>query len=62
MSRPKAIDASLRIHSQPLIARSSAIVVTGRRAKKTTLPSGQAMKLVFFRDPEGNRIELTQRG
>jgi catechol 2,3-dioxygenase-like lactoylglutathione lyase family enzyme len=30
--------------------------------RETTLPSGQKMRLVFFRDPEGNRIELTQRG
>jgi catechol 2,3-dioxygenase-like lactoylglutathione lyase family enzyme len=29
--------------------------------RETTLPDGQKMKLVFFRDPEGNRIELTQR-
>lgn len=29
--------------------------------RETTLPSGQTMRLVFFRDPEGNRIELTQR-
>ena len=29
--------------------------------RETMLPTGQKMKLVFFRDPEGNRIELTQR-
>jgi catechol 2,3-dioxygenase-like lactoylglutathione lyase family enzyme len=29
--------------------------------RETALPNGQTMKLVFFRDPEGNRIELTQR-
>jgi catechol 2,3-dioxygenase-like lactoylglutathione lyase family enzyme len=29
--------------------------------RETTLPSGQKMRLVFFRDPEGNRIELTER-
>src|SRR6476661_8102647 len=29
--------------------------------RETTLPDGQKMRLVFFRDPEGNRIELTQR-
>jgi catechol 2,3-dioxygenase-like lactoylglutathione lyase family enzyme len=29
--------------------------------RETTLPNGQKMRLVFFRDPEGNRIELTQR-
>ena len=29
--------------------------------RETTLPNGQQMKLVFFRDPEGNRIELTER-
>ena len=29
--------------------------------RETTLPNGQQMRLVFFRDPEGNRIELTQR-
>ena len=29
--------------------------------RETTLPDGQKMRLVFFRDPEGNRIELTER-
>ena len=29
--------------------------------RETTLPNGQTMRLVFFRDPEGNRIELTER-
>lgn len=29
--------------------------------RQTTLPNGQSMRLVFFRDPEGNRIELTER-
>jgi catechol 2,3-dioxygenase-like lactoylglutathione lyase family enzyme len=29
--------------------------------RETTLPNGQKMRLVFFRDPEGNRIELTER-
>jgi catechol 2,3-dioxygenase-like lactoylglutathione lyase family enzyme len=29
--------------------------------RESTLPNGLKMKLVFFRDPEGNRIELTQR-
>ena len=29
--------------------------------RETTLPSGQRLRLVFFRDPEGNRVELTER-
>ena len=29
--------------------------------RETALPSGQRMRLVFFRDPEGNRVELTER-
>lgn len=29
--------------------------------RETTLPNGQKMRLVFFRDPEGDGIELTQR-
>jgi catechol 2,3-dioxygenase-like lactoylglutathione lyase family enzyme len=29
--------------------------------RETTLPNGQRLRLVFFRDPEGNRIELTER-
>jgi catechol 2,3-dioxygenase-like lactoylglutathione lyase family enzyme len=31
------------------------------RVRETTLPNGQPMRLVFFKDPEGNRIELTER-
>jgi len=41
--------------------QAAGIAVEGTGVRETTLPNGQKMRLVFFRDPEENRIEVTER-
>ena len=41
--------------------RANGVELVEPGVRSTTLPNGQAMRLAFFRDPEGNRIELTER-
>lgn len=41
--------------------RANGVELEAPGVRETTLPNGQKMRLAFFRDPEGNRIELTER-